>query len=181
MGFEVAEPRTRTMTDGNAWGDSNAPVVIIEYSDFQCSHCRNFFLETEEKFEEKYIATGQVRLVYRSFGDALGPDSATAAQAAYCAGDQEMFWEMHDVIFYSQVPNSFENLSYMAYMLGLDTNTFDQCLESEKYLARTMEDKANAIAAGVTGTPSFVINGQLAIIGNAPFGDFEEYIDDLLE
>lgn len=177
----TVEPRVHPQADGNAMGDPNAPVVIEEYSDFQCSHCRDFFLETEQQLVELYVATGIVRYVYRSFGDFLGSESALAAQAAYCAEDQDMFWEMHDAIFSSYPPFSESALKKLAKRIDLDSDVFEECLNNEKYLDRVMEDKEDGEALGVNGTPAFVINGVYAFSGNRPIEAFQQYIEAALE
>src|SRR5688572_10336155 len=78
----------------NATGNPDAPVKIIEYSDFQCPYCRNFWRDTEDQLIDQYVKTGKVYFEYRSVGLFIGPESARAAEVAYCAGDQEKFWEM---------------------------------------------------------------------------------------
>ncbi|MBI3162575.1 MAG: thioredoxin domain-containing protein, partial [Chloroflexi bacterium] len=97
-----AEPVSRPDAKFNAVGNPEAPIKIDEYSDFQCPYCGRFATETEPQLMETYVADGTVYFVYHSFGDFIGPESTAAAEAAYCAGDQEKFWDMHDIIFANQ-------------------------------------------------------------------------------
>ena len=177
----VPTPREHPMADDNTMGDPNALVVIEEFSDFQCSHCRNFFRDTEPLIINEYIATGQVYFIYRSWGDSPGGDSGRAMEAAYCAGDENKFWEMHDIIYanfsagdsggYSTV-----RLTAMGEAIGLDVNTFEDCLKDKKYRDRVAEDQSAAQEKGVQGTPSFFINDEF-VEGNAPYDTFRTFIE----
>jgi protein-disulfide isomerase len=177
---------SRSQVDFNNMGDPNAPVKIVEFSDFQCPYCANFWKNTEPQLENDYVKTGKVYLTYRSMGNfvsnnitsqAGGTDneSELAAQAAYCAGDQKKFWEYHDTLFANQLG---ENEGYFvrsrldsyAKSVGLDMNTFKNCMDSNKYQDMVNKDGLDGAKAGVTGTPSFVINGKL-IQGALPFND----------
>ena len=174
------KPRIHPMVDGNAIGVLDAPIVIVEFSDFQCSACRDFFMQTEQELFKKYVENGTVRFIFRSFGDALDPASATMAQAAYCAEDQGKFWEMHDALFLSYDQPTSTNLKKLAKEIDLDTEVFNDCLDSEKYNERVMQDLEEARTYDVTGTPSFIINGTLAFSGNHPISSFDTYIEALL-
>lgn len=159
-------------------GDPNAPVVIEEFSDFQCGYCRKFFLQTESALIEQYVATGKVYFIYRTLGDWLGPGSQLSAEAAYCASDQDMFWEYHDTLFVNQglIAFSSDNLLKLADDLGLDMNTFRTCMESDKYRPLVEKDLHDGLAAGVRGTPTFLINGKL-VVGAQPFSVFQREIE----
>jgi protein-disulfide isomerase len=162
-------------------GDPNAPVVIEDFSDFQCSHCRDFFQTTEAYIIENYIATGKVYFIYHSFGSSEG-DSGRAAKAAYCAGDQNMFWEMHDIIytnFSGANSGGYSNnrLIEMAEMIELeDIEIFEDCLKADKYDDKVVDDAKLGNDRGVTGTPTFFINDQI-ITGNEPLENFKRVID----
>ena len=97
--IRIPESKDYPLADGNQMGNPDALVKIVLYSDFQCVYCMNYWKETEPLIIENYIEMGQVYYEYRSFGDFLGPESATAAEAAYCAGDQGQFWRYHDILF----------------------------------------------------------------------------------
>jgi protein-disulfide isomerase len=164
--------------DGNTMGDPNAPVVIEEFSDFQCAYCRQFFLETEKILIDQYVKTGKVYFIYRTLGSWLGPGSQYSAEAAYCASDQDMFWEYHDALFINQGRMEFSpvNLIQLADNLGMNLNEFGTCVESYKYRDQVKTDLTDGISAGVRGTPSFLINGRL-VIGTRPFSFFQQAIE----
>lgn len=168
----------------NATGDPNAPVKIIEYSDFQCPYCRNFWRDTEGQLIDQYVKTGKVYFEYRSVGLFIGPESARSAEAVYCAGDQGKFWEMHDTIFANQgvAENSGAlddaHLNTFARTIGLDMAQFSGCFAG-KYDSRVAQDKTDATAAGINSTPSFIINGKLTA-GVLTFAEIQKEIEDAL-
>jgi protein-disulfide isomerase len=167
--------------DGTTMGDPNAPVVIEEFSDFQCAYCRQFFLETEKPLIDQYVSTGKVYFIHRTLGSWLGPGSQYAAEAAYCAGDQDMFWEYHDALFTNQGRMKFSpvNLIQLADSLVMDLNEFGDCVESYKYREQVKKDLTDGVSAGVRGTPSFLINGRL-VVGAQPFSFFQQAIETAL-
>ena len=167
--ISTAPEVTRSQVKFNAAGNPDAPIRIDEYSDFQCPYCRIFFEETESQIMESYVADGTVYFVYNSFGDFIGPESAAAAEAAYCAGDQEKFWEMHDIIFANQTGENVGNytdrrLSAFAEKIGLDMDQFNSCYNGGDHRDRVNQDAKNATIAGIKATPSFVltytVNGE---------------------
>ena len=183
-------PRPHSQEDANALGDPDAPVTIIEYSDFQCPFCGRFAMETEPLLIRDYVETGKVRLIYRTVGDWIGPESLLAAEAAYCAGDQGKFWAFHDVLFANQHGEnqgafSRKRIEAMAQMLGLDMDAFRSCLDEHKYQKQAMQDLKDSQAAGVQGTPSFIIiapdGSQQFIEGAAPYDRFREAIEEALK
>ena len=175
----------RPQVNLNGMGDPNAPVKIIEYSDFQCPYCERFTLETEQQLIDAYIVTGKVYFEYHSFGDFIGPESGRAAEAAYCAGDQNKFWEMHDIIFANQTGENAgdfadKRLTAFANKLGLDMGKFNDCFTNGKYADQVKQDGVAGQQAGVKATPSFTINGTL-LEGAQPFSAFQTAIDGLLK
>lgn len=168
----------RPRVQGNAMGDPDAPVKIVEYSDFQCVYCRLFSTQVEPAIVDAYVATGKVYFVYRSLGDWLGPESQTAAEAAYCAGDQAKFWEYHDILFANQNQERFflARLEAFGRALNLNVEEFRSCLDTGKYRDKTLQDRADGESVGVQGTPSFLINETL-VSGNQSFEVFQEYIE----
>jgi protein-disulfide isomerase len=167
-----------SLATGNSIGEPNAPLVIEVFSSFGCVHCRDFAVETEQQVFDNYVKTGKVFFIYRSFNnpaDRLG----IAAQAAYCAGDQGKFWEMHDLIFanFSATGYSDKQLSKMVETLELDTDEYDSCMESGKYVGTVETDAKLGTTAGVTGTPSFTFNGELTVEGNRDFAAFQAQIE----
>lgn len=164
-------------------GDQNAPVIIIEYSDFQCPFCGKFFKETESMLREKYIKTGKVKFIYRSFAF-LGQESLWAAAAARCAGEQGKFWQYHDYLYSNQSGEnqgafSKDNLKSFATALGLNPEKFNACLDSEKYTDLIQKETKAGGGAGVQGTPASFINGTL-YPGALPAATFTQIIDDEL-
>lgn len=156
-------------TEGrNFKGAENAEVTIVEYSSFSCGYC-NKVRPTINKILETY--PNNVKFVFKNF-DRGGTDSK-AAQAAECAAEQGKFWEMHETLFDK---GSHGDLKEYAKDLGLDTKTFDECLDSNKYASLVTSDTAEGQANGVTGTPAFIINGKL-VTGAQPFETFKQIID----
>lgn len=167
-------------------GDLNAPVTIIEYSDFQCPFCGRFFTQTETQVRENYIKNNQVKFVYRHFAF-LSEESNKAAEAVECAKDQGKFWDFHDAIFISEEKDGKEhngNLNRALFMsmaagLGMDTEQFGSCFDSQKYAAKVNRDKAEAQTIGVQATPTLFVNGT-KIEGAMPYAQFKAAIDQAL-
>jgi len=157
-------------------GSADAPVTIIEYSDFQCPFCARFWSQTLPQLQEEYIDTGKVKLIYKDFPLSFHENAQKAAEAGECADDQGMFWEYHDMIYENQNALSVSNLKSYAKDLGLDTSEFNDCLDSEKYEDEVKEDFKEGQAAGVSGTPAFFINGK-SLVGAQPFSEFKKVID----
>src|SRR3972149_4035473 len=165
-------------------GNPNAPVTIIEFADFQCPFCGRFFAQTKPQIDEAYIQSGKVRLGYWNFAF-LGDESTWAAEAAECAADQDKFWEYHDKLYASQSGENQgafnkDNLKKFAEELDLDTQTFNECLDSGKYTSLIQDDTNTSSALGVQSTPTFLINGQ-AVVGAQPFEVFQQTIESLLK
>ncbi|WKZ35685.1 MAG: thioredoxin domain-containing protein [Anaerolineales bacterium] len=187
---EVTSPReiARTNVDFNAIGNPDAPIMIEEYSDFQCPYCRVFFENTEEALTAGYVADGTVYFVYKSFGDFLGTESGRAAEAAYCAGDQGRFWEMHDTIFANQTGENVgaytdRRLLVFAENIELNMEEFRSCFNSGKYKDRIDQDMKDGVLAGIKATPSFVMTYTVAgetrtriIEGAQPYSVFQQEI-----
>ncbi len=177
--------RQHPQADGNKMGDPNAPVKIVEYADFQCPYCMRYWEDTEPQIIQTYVATGKVYYEYRSVGEFIGPESAAAAAAAYCAGDQGKFWEYHDLLFANWTGENVGDfaqarLQQFASTLGLNIDQFNTCLNNGNYTARVNQDVSDAKAAGVRATPSFVINGKL-LEGAQPFDAFQQMIEAALQ
>ena len=167
-----------SVDDDPAWGPEDAPVTIIEFSDFQCPFCSRFFAQTYPQIKQEY--EGQVRFVYRDFPlTSLHENAQKAGEAAECADEQGKFWEYHDTLFTSQALD-LASLKSHASQLGLDTAAFDQCLDGGKYTEEVQKDYQEGISYGVTGTPAFFING-LSIIGAQPYANFKTAIDAALQ
>lgn len=166
--------------DDPSLGDPNAPVVVVEFSDFECPFCGRFFRDTLPAIKEQYVKTGKVRFVYRDFPIAsIHKDAEKAAEAGECADEQGKFWEYHDKIFQGQSELGIASFKRWAADLGLDTGKFNQCLDSGKYASEVAADLQAGQTAGVSGTPTFYINGR-QIVGALPFDQFKTAIDTAL-
>ncbi len=184
------EFRPRETAQDNAMGDPEAPIKIVEYSDFKCSHCAAFLFDTEPLLEETYIKTGKVYFVSRTVGAMLsGAEPMLASEAVYCAGEQGKYWELHDLIFANQ------NMTFTTLLMNNwaktagvpDLNQFKDCMSDNTYVERANQDEADARAEGVSGTPAFVISyivdGEEVkemIPGNLPFSSFRQVIEEAL-
>ena len=162
--------------DSPVRGPKDAPVTILEFSDFQCPYCVRA-ASTMKKIVEVYGE--RVRLVYRDMPLPIHPLAPKAAEAAACAGDQGKFWEMHDRLFDAKGKLEIADLKSYAGALGLDPAAFAACLDSGKNEARWKAAKAAAEGYGITGTPAFFINGR-RVPGARPFETFADIIDDEL-
>ena len=159
---------------GFARGPKDAPVTIVEFSDFQCPFCKTA-TATIKQVLDKY--PGKVRLVFRDYPLAsLHPQAPKAHEAARCAGDQAKFWEYHDVLFERSPKASLQDLKRYAQELKLDATAFDQCLDSGKYTAEVDKDFQEGVGLGLTGTPSFFINGK-QVVGAQPLAAFQRIVD----
>jgi protein-disulfide isomerase len=172
-----------------ALGRADAPVTIVEFSDYQCPFCQRFYATTLPILKEDYIAAGKVRYVFRDYPLAnLHPNAHKAAEAAYCAGEQGRFWEMHDVLFQNQHALEPPQLTEHARTIGLDAATFRRCLTSGRHASQVDRGIADGAAAGVQGTPGFIIGrtreGDIvegtALRGALPLETFRQIIDQLL-
>ena len=181
-GIQAREAVTGDITDDDpAIGNPDAPVTIVEFSDFQCPYCGQFFKTTEPQIFEKYVKTGKVRFVYRDFPlSSIHPMAQKAAEAAECAHEQDKFWQYHDHIFENQSKLSEENFKKWAGELGLNTAQFAACLDSGKYADEVEKDLNDGIQLGVTGTPTNFVNGKL-VVGAVPFSQFESLIEAALK
>lgn len=169
-------------------GDPAAPITIVEFGDYQCHQCYNWFHNTKPEIQSRYIDTGMANLVFVDLAF-LGRDSPTAAQASYCAEDQGMYWEYHDTLYEHQEDRidggwaDSDRLKAFAFSLGLDTEEFDGCLDSGKHSKRVNYNSQQAREHGISGTPGFIITGpggQESISGAQPFGVFKRVLDSMV-
>jgi protein-disulfide isomerase len=168
--IEVAED------DRPARGPADAPVRIVEFSDFECPYCLRAF-PTVQQVLSTY--GDRVRFVYRHYPLPNHPNAVPAAEASACAHEQEKFWPYHDRLFASPGRLTSADLKAHAKELGLDTGQFNACFDSRKYRADIEEDMRAAEKAGVTGTPAFFVNGR-PLSGAQPFDAFQKVIEEEL-
>jgi protein-disulfide isomerase len=177
-------------TDLRMRGQANAPVTLIEYSDFTCGFCLKFFKQTWPRIQARYVDTGKVRFVYRDFprGDqGTGLDAATAAR---CAGEQGQYWAMHDRLFTEGGQLDKQVYRRHAATLSLDQTAFERCMSDGRFTKAIFEDRQEANQWGFHGTPGFILvrtateptekEPAVAIPGAFPFEMFAEEIDRLL-
>lgn len=157
-----------------AIGPADAPITIVEFSDYQCPYCRRWHEQVYEPLMAAY--PGKIRLVYRHLPlTSIHPDAFSAAEAAMCAGEQDAYWQYHEKLFGG---DSLGNSIYIRYAqdLGLNMDTFEACLSDRKYQEVVEADSNFAIDLGIRSTPTFFING-LAVVGAQPLEVFQQVID----
>ena len=155
-------------------GDVDGAVTIVEFADFQCPYCQAAEASLKELLE-KY--KGTVRLGFRDFPlRPIHPQAQAAAEAARCAGDQGKFWEYHDLLFANQATLGVDAFKEHAQAAGMDAERFEACLKSGRFRSSIENDLQSGIAAGVSGTPAFYINGTL-LSGAQPVSAFEKIIE----
>jgi protein-disulfide isomerase len=164
-------------------GSTSAPVTVVEYADYHCPFCEQFYTGAFPDIKAKYIDTGKVKFYYQDF-PFLAPDSTTAAEATQCANDQGDFWQYHDYLFNHQGGESSGDFAAVdqkkfAKALGLNVVTFASCLDSGKYADFVTQEKSNGTNVGVQSTPTVFINGKM-ILGALPAATFDAAIDKAL-
>jgi protein-disulfide isomerase len=178
--------------DGRAVkGDAAAPLVLVEYTDYQCPFCGRHFANTVPSLASEYVDAGKLRYVLRDMPlESIHPQAFKAAEAARCAGDQGRYWEMHDALFQNQRALGELQLKHYAKGLGLDMATFEACLDDGRHGDAVRADIAEAQSAGISGTPTFFLavegeDGKLKTLqkirGAQPYAAFKSAIDAALE
>jgi protein-disulfide isomerase len=167
-----------SVDDDPFMGPEDAPVTIVEFSDFQCPYCERAFTDVLPQVLDTY--GDQVRLVYRDFPlTQIHPQALPAAIAADCANDQGKFWEYHDLLFSNQSALDDASLKSYADQLGLDQTAFDECVSTQAPFEEIRNDYQDGVNYGVSGTPTFFING-VRVTGAQPFAVFQAIIDQAL-
>jgi protein-disulfide isomerase len=164
-------------------GSKDAKVSVVEFADFQCPFCEKWFKDVKPSILSDYVNKGLVKFTFRHYAF-LGQESTWASEAAECANEQGRFWDYHDYLYNHQGQEnsgafSKANLEKFASDLGLNTQQFNSCLDSDKYAKAVSDDTTAGQNAGVTGTPSIFVNGQL-IVGAQPYSAFKTVIDQAL-
>lgn len=178
---------SRLIDDGSPiLGDPNAPITILEWGDYQCTFCYKFHQNTLDTIIEDHIKTGKVKLVFKDF-PLNGPDSILAAEAAYCADDQEKYWQYHNELYKNWGGErtgwvTRESLEKFATTVNLNLDEFNKCLDSHKYQNRVNTLYEFGKEVGIDATPSFLVFNDHKIIkirGNQPLEVFLKTIDEL--
>lgn len=182
------ELRSLVLNGSPVVGSLDAPVMIIEYGDYQCPNCMRFNTQIKPLIVENYINTGKASLIFKDFV-IYGQDSANAAVATHCAAEQNKYWEMHDHIYANQRTInsgwlSTDNIKRFASEIGLDIQQFNTCITTDRYNQQITSNFDEGRSLGVDGTPSFIIindKGQSQFIrGAQPFTVFKQVIDEML-
>lgn len=172
---------------GNVLGNADAPVTVVEWGDYQCPACGNFNRTTKQQLIDDYVSTGQVKFEYKDLpfldDNASGDESNDSATAAYCAMEQDRFWDYHDTLFNNQIGENAgafaeSRLVRMAEELGLDVDAFESCMDSDaaRDAVEAATDEANE--QQVRSTPTFMINGTVIVGGN--YNELKAAIDTAL-
>ncbi|MGA2235667.1 MAG: thioredoxin domain-containing protein [Terriglobales bacterium] len=179
------------MSVGTGWyamGRDDAPVTVVEFTDYQCPFCRRFQNDSFTQLKKDYIDTGKVRFVSRDLPLEFHPNAPAAAMAARCAGEQHKFWEMRDAMMLDTATDlGPDSILKYGQKVGLDMAAFGGCLKDKKYTTAIQKDTTDAGALGISGTPSFVIGktakdeiAGVRIVGAVPYTVFDSTIKDLL-
>lgn len=164
-------------------GAADAPVTVVEFSDFECPYCKRFSDTVYPRLKQDYIDTGKVRWITSDLPLGFHKEARKAAQASHCAGEQGRYWEMRELLFQNAKQLGEDKLPGYARQLGLDDGAFDACLGSDRHLAAIDAAAKQAMALGVTGTPAFVVGPTAkdtikgrTIVGAQELGMFEAAI-----
>ncbi len=174
-------------------GNPDAAVTLVEFGDYQCHYCNVFFHSTEDQIITKYVNTGKVKMIFKDF-NIIGPDSVNASHGAHCAGDQNLFWEYHDILYSNWTGEnngwaSLENLAVYAQELdGLGIDKWSACMEEGKHSQKILASNQDAKTLELTGTPAFFVIGPagtttppLQLFGAQSFETFERVIEERLD
>ena len=180
---------TVSIDDDPVKGTIDAPVTIIEFSDYQCPFCGRFFANTFPEINKKYIESGKVKYVFRDFPLEFHKQAPKASEAAECPGEKGKYWEMHDKLFENQNALTVDKLKQYAAEIGLGTDSFNACIDGGKYADEIKNDTDDGKKAAVSGTPTFFIGKTQGskkeivgkrLVGARPFSSFAEVIEQLL-
>jgi protein-disulfide isomerase len=173
---------------GFSMGDAKAPLVMVEYTDFQCPFCQQFHNQAFAQIKANYIDTGKIRFVSRDFPLDFHENARRAATAGRCAAEQGKYWEMRHVMIVNADQLKPDKLASYAEQVKMDGAKFKNCLDSDKFKAQIDQDIAEGGVAGVQGTPSFVLgrieDGKLTgvrLVGAMPYAQFDAKIQEMLD
>jgi protein-disulfide isomerase len=170
-------------------GDSNAPITLVEFGDYQCHYCNVFFQDIEDDIIKNYVETGKVKIIFKDY-NIIGPDSINSSHGAHCAGEQELFWEYHDILYSNWTGEnngwaSPKNLAVFADEINVNMDQWTECMNEKPYSKTIIESNNDAKALELSGTPAFFIineDGKVSkLFGAQPFEVFKTTFDDMLE
>lgn len=186
-------PRQPTTGKANINGDPymgkpDAPLVLVEFSDYECFYCARFFRKTLPQIKKEYIDTGKLKHVFKDFPLGFHKKAKKAAEASLCAGEEQKYWEMHDLIFENQKQIDIPHLINHAKTLGLNAEDFEKCLDDSRYSKGIDKDIKTGQEIGIRGTPSFILGkindrGEVEgdfIRGARPYKAFKSALDAML-
>ena len=171
----------------SALGHADAPVTIVEYTDYQCPHCGRFHTSTFEELKKNYIDTGKIQFISRDLPLNFHQNALRAAQAARCAGEQDKFWQLRDLLIRNSSKLEPKAIVTYAQQVQLDTEKFNACVNGDKYIDEIRREVAEANSLGITGTPSFIVGRRsqdsiegTILVGTLPYVALEMKIKELL-
>jgi protein-disulfide isomerase len=190
---QVGPPKITTETflaNGSpVLGNSDAPITLIEFGDYQCHFCNVFFHSTEDDILKNYVETGKVKMIFKDY-NIIGPDSINASHGAHCANDQGLFWEYHDILYSNWTGEnngwaSSENLGKFAQEMELDMDVWSECMVKGLHSQTILASNKDAKNLELTGTPAFFVIGpdgkMTKLFGAQPFETFENIFENELE
>jgi protein-disulfide isomerase len=160
-------------------GNPNAKIQLVEFSDFECPACGKFHSDPYKELKQAYIDTGLIGYRFRDFPIPGHLNAYGASEAAYCAGEQGSYWDMHMLLFENQKTLDSESIRGLAEEIELDLEKFDACVNDDRYKDVINGNLADGVAKGVTGTPTLFVN-DLKIVGVYPFATYKDVLDKLL-
>ena len=175
------------MSNGSPlYGDPGARITIVEFGDYQCTYCHAFHQNTRDQLFQDYVNTGKANFVFRDF-PLNGPASVLAAQAAYCAGDQNKYWQYHDELYNNWAGENTgwvtqKSLDQFASNVNLDLTEFDTCMTDKKYEQKVLDNQQFGEKLGVNATPSFIIFSDkkvTTVVGAQPYSVFKQVLDNI--
>lgn len=185
-----------SIDDDPVLGNKNAPITLIDFSDYECPFCKRHFTDAYQQIKKDYLDTGKVKMIFRDLPLSFHQNAPKEAEAAECArkqGGDSVYYKYHDQIFTKTTSNgtglALEQLPVIAKDLGLNVSKFQQCLDSGEFKSEVEKDLADAGKAGASGTPTFFIgkstsNGEIdgiKVVGAQPYSAFKTIIDELLK
>ena len=189
-GLAIPAAQRVTIAGAPILGRADAPVTIVEFSDFECPFCQRFSSSILPQVKRDYVDTGKVRYVFLDLPlEHLHPQARKAAEAAHCSAEQGKFWEMHDLLFAQAGKLDPRQYTDFSRKLGMDAAAFDLCLGSGRHAAKIDRNKASASAIGIDATPSFIlsksergdiINGGMIVTGADSYDQFRKLIEQVL-